>query len=65
MSSIMKFGIFDIPYSLDYETGAESPEEIIDWGLQAVSVGRMSLGLRRRFLPSITRLVGSRVRGRS
>ncbi len=32
----MKFSIFDIPYSLDYETGAQSPSDIIDWGLQAV-----------------------------
>lgn len=32
----MKFGIFDIPYSLDYETGAASPADIIDWGIQAV-----------------------------
>jgi alkanesulfonate monooxygenase SsuD/methylene tetrahydromethanopterin reductase-like flavin-dependent oxidoreductase (luciferase family) len=32
----MKFGIFDIPYSLDYETGDATPQDIIDWGLQAV-----------------------------
>jgi len=30
----MKFGIFEIPYSLDYETGKVSLKQIIDSGLQ-------------------------------
>ncbi len=32
----MDFGVFEVPYSLDYELGERTPKEIIDWGLQVV-----------------------------
>jgi alkanesulfonate monooxygenase SsuD/methylene tetrahydromethanopterin reductase-like flavin-dependent oxidoreductase (luciferase family) len=32
----MNFGVFEVPYTLDYEVGKRSPKEIIDWGLQVV-----------------------------
>ncbi len=32
----MNFGVFEVPYTLDYEVGRRSPKEIIDWGLKVV-----------------------------
>lgn len=35
-SAHMKVGLLDIPYTLEYETGAATPQNIIDWTMQVV-----------------------------
>jgi alkanesulfonate monooxygenase SsuD/methylene tetrahydromethanopterin reductase-like flavin-dependent oxidoreductase (luciferase family) len=32
----MHFGVFEVPYTMDYELGKRTPKQIIDWGLEVV-----------------------------
>lgn len=54
----MNFGVFEVPYTMDYELGKRTPKQIIDWGLEVVGWADQ-FGFSMRSSPSTSRSVES------